>query len=106
MHMIFMEDYMLATAVSFNFAKAFPCTAHSAPSAGRAAHHLTAYKAQHGYEEVRDSLNEPEYSMNEEGNGPNNRARRLARHPTSYEAQLMRIRHGPGQTQRVGIQHE
>jgi hypothetical protein len=73
--------------VFIDFAQAFPCTARSAPSAGRAAHHLTAYEAQHGYAEVRDSLNEPEYSMNEEGDGPSNRTKSLARHPTSYEAQ-------------------
>jgi hypothetical protein len=82
MYALFMEgDYMhmLATAVFLNFAQAFPCTARSAPSAGRGAHHLTAYEAQHGYTEVRDSLNEPEYSMNEEGDGPSNRTKRLAR---------------------------
>jgi hypothetical protein len=73
--------------VFIGFAQAFPCTARSAPNAGRAAHHLTAYEAQHGYAEVRDSLNEPEYGMNEEGDGPSNRTKSLARHPTSYEAQ-------------------
>jgi hypothetical protein len=72
--------------VFIGFAPAFPCTACSAPTAGRAAHHLTAYDAQHGYAEVRGSPNEPEYSMNEEGDGPSNRTKSLAiRHPTSYE---------------------
>jgi hypothetical protein len=47
--------------VFIDFAQAFPCTARSAPTAGRAAHHITAHEAQqHAYAEVRDSLNEPE----------------------------------------------
>jgi hypothetical protein len=73
--------YALFEEVFIDLAQAFPCTARSAPSAGRAAHHLTAYEAQYGYAEVRDSLNEPEHSMNEGGDGPSNRTKGLARHP-------------------------
>jgi hypothetical protein len=80
--------YALAFKIVFvDFAQAFPGMTRSAPTAGRAAHHPTAYEAQHGYTEVCDSLNEPEYSMNEEGDGPSNRTKSLALHPTSYEAQ-------------------
>ena len=61
-------SYALAFKTAFvDFAQAFPGTARSAPTAGRAARHPTAYEAHHGYTEVCDSLNEPEYSMNEEG---------------------------------------
>ena len=48
--------YALAFKTAFvDFAQAFPGTARSAPTAGRAARHPTAYEAQHGYTEVCDS---------------------------------------------------